>query len=72
MDDLSTLRCPKCSRPVIELRDWGDLGVLYVHGYVEGLVDDMVPQACHIPLGVHRGDISLEDWRQRRLDQGAT
>ena len=39
--------CPRCDRPVIEIKDWGKAGRLYVHRHhVENGLP--VQEACHV------------------------
>ena len=47
---MTRTRCPRCGRIVIEVKDWGKAGALYVHGRT---VKNGLPaqDACHVPVG---------------------
>ena len=41
--------CPRCKRPVVQIKDWGPAGKLFIHGE---FIENGLPaiEACHVHL----------------------
>ena len=59
--------CPKCGKPYLFVKDWGQAGALFVHGYNTDEASGLQHKdACQVPEVVALGEVTMEDWRTSR------
>jgi len=59
--------CPKCGRPYLSIKDWGQAGALFIHGYDTDETSSLRHKlACHVPELVALGEMNMEAWRKAR------
>lgn len=60
--------CPKCGEPFLYAKDWDEAGALFVHGYhTDAGSGQRFPIACHVPEQVALGRLTMNEWRENRV-----
>jgi len=71
--DLTSINevCPKCGQSYLSIKDWGEAGILFIHGYDTDEQSDLRHKlACHVPEPVARGEMSMDGWRIAKRSKG--